>query len=269
MKKKKIGLALGAGGIKGLAHLGVLRVLEEKEIPISYVAGSSIGALVGAMYAINPNVSDIEEFFEKFSSKSSLLKIIDISTNGGIIEGRKLRKFLQQYFKRKTFKDVQIPLRIVATDLNTLKPVILNKGEIAKAILASIAAPPVLSPEIIDGKYLSDGGLVNPLPSDVVRKMGAEVVIAVNLENGFFEERLNKKNLNLNTLSHRALGILRYAISTPLKDHADVVIEPKVDNQIIVGFTEFFNKKETAKNIALGEEAARAKLRRIAEFVRH
>lgn len=268
MKKKNIGLALGAGGVKGLAHLGVLRVLEDKGVPINYIAGSSIGALVGAMYAVNPDIRVVEKFFEKFNSKSSLLKVLDFSSGGGVIEGKRLKKFLQQYFKNKTFKDTIIPLRIIATDLNTLEQVVLNKGTIAKAVLASIAAPPVMSPEIIDGRYLSDGGLVNPLPCDVVRKMGAHTVIAVNLENGFFEERLNKKNLNLSSLGHRAMGIMRYAISSALTDNADVLIEPLVDNQIIVGFTEFFKKSEMEKNTRLGEEAARKKLRQIAEFVR-
>lgn len=179
--RAKIGLALGSGGAKGLAHIGVLKVLEENNIPIDYIAGSSIGAFIGAYYALNKEIKPLEEIYRKMKKKD-ILKLVDLSPpTKGIIKGRKIRSFIKSIIGNKRFEDVQIPLAIVTTNLCSGEEVVMREGKLVDAIMASISIPGIFPPQKIKGKYYVDGGIVNPTPVNIVKEMGADVIVGVDL----------------------------------------------------------------------------------------
>ncbi|MBI1863054.1 patatin-like phospholipase family protein [Candidatus Microgenomates bacterium] len=178
-QRPRIGLALGSGSAKGLAHLGVLRVLEQHSIPIDYIAGSSIGAVIGAYYAQNPTINALEELVYKLSERN-LTSVLDLSIKGGLIKGNKIETLLRETLKTDSFDSLQIPFAAVATDLTNADSVSFTRGDLIKALRASSAIPGFLRSIEYDGRFLADGGLSNPVPVDVVRAMGADIVIAVN-----------------------------------------------------------------------------------------
>ncbi len=181
MKRPKIGLALGSGGARGLAHIGVLRVLLENDIPIDYIAGVSAGSMVGAYYALNLEIKGMEDKVKRLT-KRDMLKLIDItSPKKALIAGNKIKSFIKDLVADKLFKDTKIPISIIATDFCSGKEVILNQGNITDAVRASISIPGIFSPVKLNNKLLLDGGIVNPTPVDVVKRMGADIIIAVDL----------------------------------------------------------------------------------------
>ena len=178
---KKVGLALGAGAARGLAHIGVIKVLIENNINIDYIAGASIGSIVGAYYAVHGEVDSLEKEVIKIG-RTGLLKYVDIQNPiNGVIKGDKIKKFMGDLIRNKEFKDTLIKLNIVSTDVMSGKEVIISKGKIAEAVRASISLPGIFAPVKIGDKVLMDGGIINSTPIDVVKKMGADVVIAVDL----------------------------------------------------------------------------------------
>jgi len=178
MKNKKIGLALGGGAVLGAAHIGVLKALEELEISVQYVAGTSIGAFVAAFYAFDKTWKEIEEIALK-------LKWMDISgislSQYGLLSNEKLGELITEYIGDKKFKQSSIPLAMVATDISNGKKVVLKKGLVAKAAMASTAIPGIFKPLEIDGKLLVDGGIVENVPIHTLKDMGADYIIGVDL----------------------------------------------------------------------------------------
>lgn len=192
MKKrgKKIGLALGGGSVRGLAHIGILKVFETERIPISCIAGTSIGALIGACYASGLNAQRIEEI----ALTTRLKDLVDFTEpKTGFIKGRKIEKYIRKLIKNKSFSELEIPLRIIATDLIKGEKVIFKKGDVAKAVRASISLPGVFSSVKIGKKELIDGGMVDPIPVDAVKKMGADIIIAVDLSMNLSETSVSTK----------------------------------------------------------------------------
>jgi len=180
MKKrgKKIGLALGGGSVRGLAHIGVLKVFEKERIPIDYIAGTSIGALIGASYSSGLSAQRIEQL----ALTAKLKELIDFTEpKTGFIAGKKIEKYIRKITAHKEFSELDIPLRVVATDLANGEKVVFREGDVAKAVRASISLPGVFSSVKIGKKELIDGGMVDPVPVDVVKKMGADIIIAVDL----------------------------------------------------------------------------------------
>ncbi|HHP7229300.1 MAG TPA: patatin-like phospholipase family protein, partial [Xenococcaceae cyanobacterium] len=180
MQSAKVGLALGGGGARGWAHIGVLRALEEAEIKIDYLAGTSVGALIGAVY-----VTGALDKLEKFANEitvDNLLPLIDVSfPNLGLIEGKQVCDFITEYLSDKTIEAAAIPFRCVATNFLLKEEVVFESGNLVDAIRASISIPGIFVPFKQENVYLVDGGVVNPVPVSVVKDMGAEIVIAVNL----------------------------------------------------------------------------------------
>ena len=179
----KIGLALGSGSGRGLTHIGVLKALEEKNIKIDYISGSSIGALIGGAYAMGMSVAEIEDIALQTDWKLMARLMSPTFSMSALLNDSYLREFLSTYFKDKTFEDLKIPFSAIATDIETGDMVVLNSGELLTAIRASISIPIVLSPVIYKNHKLVDGGLVNPIPVDVVREHNVDKIIAVNLIN--------------------------------------------------------------------------------------
>lgn len=243
MARKKVGIAFGSGGIRGVSHIGVIQALKENNIPIDMVAGSSVGAWVAAHYAL---FQDLPELKNKTigHSKDKMMAMLEPAMGGGLIAGKKLHKLLQQWFNNKTFKDVKIPLSIVTTDLLTGKEVVFDRGDLITVVRASMAVPTVFKPVEFKKYLLADGGMVNPVPDDIVRKMGADVVIAVNLDN--FELAISKKSSysGITTVSTRSLQILRHHLASYSIKSADVVIEPLAEEVGLIGLKSLFNDKQ-------------------------
>ena len=179
-KTTKIGLVLGSGGARGYAHLGVLKALYEADIDIDLVVGTSFGAIVGAGYTAGRNIYELEKIALEIGW-IKLLKMIDVAPPKGIFAGNKLERFFSVLTQQKDFSELKIPLTVVATDIKTGEEVLINKGSVSKAILASSAFPGIFAPVEIDNRWLVDGVLVNPLPIQTAFDMGADIVIAVDV----------------------------------------------------------------------------------------
>lgn len=177
---KTVGLALGGGGARGWAHIGALRALQEHNINIDCVAGTSIGALVGAIY-VRGELHRLEQFAEDIDV-NNLLSLLDVSFPGlGLVEGHRVREFLADYLTDATLESCDIPFRCVATNFLTKREVVFESGSLVDAVRASISMPGVFVPCKYENDYFVDGGVMNPVPVNIVKAMGADVVIAVNL----------------------------------------------------------------------------------------
>lgn len=179
---KKIGLALGGGGARGLAHVGVLRVLENVGIKVDAISGASIGAVIGSAYSLGKSLDEIEEMAAHYSKKSHLAKILDFSfSRESLIKGDKIKHFFHEIYGNKTFADFMIPVRIVVTNLDSGEEEILHEGSIAEAVRASSAIPGLFPPVKINDHYYIDGGVVNPTPVDVLSDLEMDLIIGVDL----------------------------------------------------------------------------------------
>ncbi len=287
--RPKIGLVLGGGGAKGLAHVGVIKVLEDNQIPVDVIAGTSMGAIVGALYASGYSADELlditgelqwhELFTDKTSRGRSTFRrkadefgfLTDYKItfkNGklilpqGIIQGQnlflELSRLLSETRSVGKFADLPIPFRLVATDLSTGKPVIMKDGDLASAVFASMAIPGLIPPVEREGVYLIDGGLVNNVPVNLARELGADIVIVVNVgtdpkpvsEIGNFIEVLRQTQIIL-TRENTQMQI------NSLKP-GDILIEPNLHG---VGAANFDHARELA---GFGLEAARAALPKLA-----
>ena len=179
----KIGLALSGGAARGLAHIGVLKALEEASIPIDMIAGTSAGAAVGACYAKNREVSTLEEIALSIDwKKVALFTDLNLILLGkGFIQGQKVKSLLNSIIEDAKFVDLKMPFAVVAADIERMEEIIINKGLVVDAVRASISVPVAFTPVKWGSRFLVDGGVVNPLPVNVVRDMGAEVIVAVNV----------------------------------------------------------------------------------------
>lgn len=176
----RIGLALGSGSARGWSHIGAIRALSEAGIQVDCVAGTSIGALVGAVYAAG-QLDALEAWALQLEWKQILSFMDVVLPKSGLIDGRKIADMVRRHVHVENIEDLPIPFGTVATDLRTGQEVVLRKGDIVEAVRASISLPGILTPVEKDHAFLIDGGLVNPLPVNTARNMGADFVIAVDL----------------------------------------------------------------------------------------
>ncbi len=182
-KGLKIGLALSSGSARGEAHVGVIKAILDNGVPIDMVAGTSAGAIVGAYYAANGNVDGLERAIYEATPKQMMeMMSFDLAIKfKGFIGEKKSLKWLKSLIGGVYFSDLKIPLAVVATDMNSGEEVVITKGSVLEAVRASIAMPVLFTPTRCHGRFLVDGGFCNPLPVDVVKKMGATFVIASNV----------------------------------------------------------------------------------------
>jgi len=262
-KKPKIGLALGSGGPKGLAHIGVIKVLEENNIPIDFIAGSSIGAMIGGFYSATKDIKQIEGIVLGVNRRQLLSLFVDPSLRQGLISGEKIKKFIENYIGKIKFQDLKVPLSVIATDLKTGEIVSINQGEVASAIRASISIPLIFKPVRREGRLLADAGLSLPVPVEIAKKMGANLVIAVNLDADYFanENNNNKANLGFYKIANNSINLLRYHLASWNVKGADIIIEPKLG---IVSWNKFLDGKDI---ILTGESAMKKKLPQLQELI--
>jgi len=240
----KVGIALGSGGIKGIAHIGVLKIIEKYNIPVSIISGSSAGALVGAFYLIR-GVNFLEDLITSASLKK-LFYFLKPSFKEGIIDSKNIKKFLENHLGDTKIEDLNPQLFIVATDIETGKPYIFQSGPIVEAVLASMAIPLIFKPIKIKNKYLIDGALSMPVPVEILKNKGADLKIAVNLYAD--ELKIEKKLSKLNILRN-SLRIIQKNIAEIECQKADILITPKF------GKTNF-KKLDFINLIKAGEKAA-------------
>ncbi len=180
--KPRLGLALSGGGARGIAHIGVLKALEHANIQIDYLAGTSMGGLISAVYAAGLTPAEIESIALEYRQARKLLKLADPTIpRQGLFHGKQMHVFFEKHLQDYKFSDLRIPLTLVAVDLNSKKEVHLNEGSVADAVRATVSVPGVFAPIEHDGQRLVDGGILNNLPVDIVRQMGADIVLAVDI----------------------------------------------------------------------------------------
>jgi len=246
--RPKIGLALGSGGPKGLSHIGIIKVLEKNNIPIDFIAGVSIGSLIGGFYSTTKDIDKIEEIALSNSWRQTLSLFFDLSMCQGFVSGRKIKIFIENIVGKVNFKDLKIPFSAVATDIGTGKTVILHEGEVALAIRASSSIPLIFKPVRLDNKLLVDGGLSMPVPVEIVRKMGADLVIAVNLDADYFSY-FEGNSFGFYKIADNSIKLLRHHLASSNIRGADIIVNPKVGQ---VGWSKFVDGKNV---ILAGEEA--------------
>ena len=251
--RKTLGLALGSGGVKGFFHLGVLKTFTKHGIPIDYIAGASIGAWIGSHYAMFQDVAKLEELtFGK--KKEKFFVFLEPVLGGGFVKGDKLEKLIDEWLSHANFSDTKIPFTAVATDLNSGEGVIFNKGKLAPAVRASMSIPSVFKPMEYNGKFLVDGGLVDPVPDDLVKKMGADIVVAVNLDSYHPRAQFNSKNLSLYKITTQSFDIVRSRLAEYSINDADVVIELKTCTRGLSSWRQYFTGDKMGQELVrLGE----------------
>ncbi len=191
-KKKKVGLALGSGAARGCAHFGVIRAIRESGMEPDYIAGTSIGALIGGVMAAG-NLGRLEQAVLKMDLREILYYFVEVGfPRSGLIDGRRIVEFITQFVEDRRIEDLSQPFRAVATEVMTGDEIVFSSGPLIAAIRASIAIPGIFTPVTKDGQVMVDGGLVNPVPVRVARDMGADYVIAVDVNHGRVGARRRK-----------------------------------------------------------------------------
>ncbi|MCH1920507.1 patatin-like phospholipase family protein [Shewanella sp. A3A] len=281
----KVGLVLSGGGAKGAAHVGVIKILEQHHIPVDYVAGTSIGAYVGGLYALGYSAAEIEQLMmdqdwdsgysdtiprealgyrekqqrDRFNIPLNMgLRDGEVMTPQGVLLGQTMSRLYRTTAglipEFTSFNELSIPFRAVATDLETSRAVVLTKGSLVQAMQASATVPGALQPAVIDGKLLVDGGIANNMPVDVVKSMGADVVIAIDIGSGL----VKKKELNGAIAILNQLSTMLTNASTErqkrLLTEDDILIRPDVDT---LSTTDFSIMPDA---LAAGEKAANEQL---------
>lgn len=288
--RPKIGLALGGGGAKGAAEVGVLKVLEEAGIHVDCIAGASIGAIVGGLYAAGYSAAELDSLFQtqewfslltdrKASLSSEPYKTIDgvtyifgfpvmdkNSRGFGIMCGGRIEQILDSMVSVRgctDFESLRIPFRCVAADIRTAEEVVISEGLVCKGLRASMAIPGIFKPVPQDDYLLVDGGMLNNLPVDICRQMGADIVIAVDLNQGDPQPR---KQIDVSSLSGLAGliglgGVIEWVTNRPditkykaNLESADIYISPSLPDYD----TTSFGNKNAARMIAAGVSAAKA-----------
>jgi NTE family protein len=266
--KNKIGLALGGGGAKGFAHLGALKVFEKNKIEFDMVSGTSIGALVGALHCAGFSAEKIE----KLSKEIPWKKMIDLAIpKEGLIKGDRIEEHIRKILEGKQFSDLKKPFFITATDIKDFREVIFNKGDLAKAIRASISIPGVFNPVTNKGRLLVDGGVIDNLPIEILKINGAKNIVGINLFNkktkNFIydeaekEKEKNSSNIILNLLNSYSI-LEQEKLKISLKQLEDeIIISPDVESIKIYEF----NKSK--KGIEEGEKATEKRLKDIKKIM--
>ncbi|MBN1534412.1 MAG: patatin-like phospholipase family protein, partial [Spirochaetes bacterium] len=286
--RPKVGLVLSGGGAKGIAHVGVLKVLEEAGVKVDYIAGTSMGSIVGGFYAIGYDAKSLEKFAleepwdELLSDEMSLRNIpieekndeskyiLSFALKGfgfelpkGVIKGQKLMTRLSiltlPYHQVQDFNKLPIPFRCVATDIETGEAVVFDRGFLPKALRASMSIPSALTPVEIDGRLLVDGGVVRNFPVSDVRAMGADIVIGVDVGAPLYKK---EEITSLAEILEQSISFLNDISTKQERKKCDILILPDIRG---LGVTDFAKAKDIIKR---GEDAARSvypQLKKLAE----
>lgn len=233
--RPRIALVLGGGAARGFAHVGVIRALEQEHIPIDMIVGTSVGSLIGAMYASNANSFELE--WTAFTlEKDDIFDygILSVISGMGVVKGDKLEDFVKKKVKVVNIEQMKIPYAAVATDLNRGTRVILDHGPVAKAVRASSSIPGVFQPVDYNGRLLVDGGVIENIPISVAKEKGADIIIAVDIS----ENVTNFKITNVVDVMIQSVNIMFAENVSSKKKNADVLITPPVGDVSMLDFTQ-------------------------------
>lgn len=237
--KKKLGFALGAGGSRGVAHIGFLRAMEEEGIVPDYVSGCSMGSVIGSCYAKGYTTKYMEEIVKKLKFSDLFDLSLAPIKNGALLRSKKMQKKLKQYLGKTTFGELKIPFTCVATDLIGGEVVVLGEKdrEVCSSVVASSSIPTIFKPVQMDDKLLVDGGVLCRVPIDTVRSMGADVVVAVDV---LGKVRKCDKKYNVFTIMTRIFDIADCELTRKnIKEkHPDLFIEPDLGDMSQYKFKE-------------------------------
>lgn len=274
---KRIGLALGSGAARGLAHVGVINVLNEIGIKIDAVSGCSIGALIGAFLAAG-KLDVLREHLSVLTMREQLRFVDLLFPKSGLVEGRRIERFLRDHLGKKTnIEDLPMKFACVATDYNTGTEVIFKEGDLAGAVRASISIPGIFQPVPMNDMLLIDGGVVNPVPVQVVRDLGADYVIAVdispkvpeynmeiNIKYGHAEKPGDESIPNIFEIIQGSINIMSAEINRMRlkRERPDILITPDLD---YLGLFDFYRYNLGVKE---GERAACEEIDRIERFIK-
>ncbi|MEH7502445.1 patatin-like phospholipase family protein [Neobacillus drentensis] len=250
MEHPKIGLALGSGGARGFAHLGVIKALIDAGIPIHLIAGSSMGALVASFYGAGIDMDRLYKLSTAFKRKYFLDFTVP---KMGFISGKKVKEFIKVFTHGKNIEELSIPIGIVATDLLTGEKVVFQTGSVADAVRASISIPGIFVPEKYNGRILVDGGVSDRVPVSVAKEMGADIVIAVDVS----RVKRNAEITSIYDVIMQSIDIMQAEIINNREIAASVMIRPPVE---IYSSRAFTNIDEI---INLGEEEAKKHIKQI------
>ena len=286
-----VGLVLGVGVGYGFCHVGVLKVIEEENIPIDIIVGSSIGSFIASLWAIGKSSSEILEIAREFREPKHIWGLIDITfPRFGFIKGNKLHRFLKKHLGDKTFYDVKLPLKIIASDVHRKEPKILDKGLLADAIMASCSMPGVFAPFKFREEILFDGGVTYPLPTEPLMQMGVKKIIAVNVTPsredilkqlaklkevtslgliggnknkalGLFSRLKNIFNFNIVNIIFSSVEVLQSEVARREGELADIVLHPDTSGLF---WLELHRSDEFARR---GEQEARKHLDKIWQVI--
>jgi NTE family protein len=228
--RKTLGLALGAGGWKGLAHIGVIKVLVKNNIPIDYIAGSSAGALIGGLYAALRDIYQVERIARKLTYRDLASALADPRIFSGMFKGERMVKFLTGLVGEINIEDLPIPFSAVTTNLLTGQTSPIMKGDLARAIRASGSVPFLFQPVTHKGQHYADGVISMPVPVKIVRNMGADVVLAVNLYGSMFSsgKPIGIRRPGSVGTAQIAHNLLIYNLALTNSRLADLVVNPRI-----------------------------------------
>jgi NTE family protein len=247
----KIGIALGGGFARGLAHIGVLKVLEEENIPVDFIAGTSVGSVIGAAYASGISAKELEEI-------ASLVRFKDFSrwsfSRFGLFSNDKMAFLLRKILRCKTFEELRIPLAIAATDIITGEAAVFTKGDLVDPVRASCAYPGMFQPVKVDGRLMVDGLLAHAVPAMPLREMGAERVISVYLSAHWVKPEGPRHVFDV---IGQCFSIAQDRMCGPWKAASDIILEPEIGE---FAYDDFVRAKDL---IRCGEVAARAAMPQI------
>ncbi|GGE16673.1 esterase [Marinithermofilum abyssi] len=254
MNRPRVGLALGSGGARGIAHIGVLKVLQQHEIPVDFVAGSSIGSLVGVLYANGLDLDMLEQLATHLRRKHWL----DLTVpKRGFVLGEKIKEMIRLLTQNKALEQLNIPTAVVATDLVKGERVVFTSGPIDIAVRASISIPGIFEPVEWEGRTLVDGGVIDRIPITVVRDMGADIVIAVDVVPRTSVLRVE----SIFDVITQTLSVMEREILSQRLLEANVLIHPDLADISATAFT------RVGECIRRGEEAALTQVDRIREMI--
>ncbi|MBF0521712.1 MAG: patatin-like phospholipase family protein [Candidatus Omnitrophica bacterium] len=293
-----VGLVLGGGAALGIAHIGVLKVFEKERIPVDVVAGSSMGALIGAFWCAGYKADEIEKIAREFEKRENMFKLLDLVLPiSGLIHGRKITQWLRKYLGERTFYSTTIPLKVVAYDLVRRQDLIIETGSVVEAVRRSISIPGVIEPIQEGGRVIIDGGVLNPLPTNVLVDRGIKKIISVNVLQSpedvtrgveLIEEKERAKEQhsiehshweyvkyrisrafrraftpNLSDIIVRTLQATEYVIAEHSSKKANIALHPD-----LVGI-DWYELDRVNELVRAGEKAALAALPKIKELVHH
>lgn len=253
---KKIGLALGAGSTKGFAHIGVLQEFDRAGIRFDMIAGSSMGAIIGAIYSVGTDLMMLEKYVTSLNVMSYL--DIKLPTTGGLIRGEKIQELIRLFTHNKTFSQTRTPFCCVAVDAESGKLDVLEEGMLHEAVRASMAIPAIFEPARLGGRIYIDGGVLERVPCKALRDRGMDVVVGVDV--GYHGDTIEADDMNAYQLMNRTINIMQWEMTQYRREEADIMLVPEV--LFVKGR---FQNGQAAECIEEGRRAAREALPRILE----